>query len=85
MQKHCFAISLVLVTNERVEQHMWNLVQVYDEHVYRPDHKMIPVGAGVCGAVLGVSGYRGYYWTATGRSNRQFQYCTQAENFMRLE
>lgn len=45
MQKFCFAIHLVLVTNEPVEIHTWNLVQVYDEHVYRPDHKMIPVGA----------------------------------------
>jgi len=45
MQKFCFAISLVLITNEPVEINMWNLGQVYDEHVYRPDHKMIPVGA----------------------------------------
>jgi len=45
MQKFCFVINLVLITNEPVEIHIWNLGQVYDEHVYRPDHKMIPVGA----------------------------------------
>ena len=43
---------------------------------------MIVVEVGVCGAVQGSADYRGIYRTAIGGSDRQFCYCTQAENMI---